>query len=562
MHTIFSHLCSDYWQHLLDTDPTIGRSVGDRRLVHLLFKESLNDIQLRYDVARRFQSKLATIEQSELTSEESRSYQLLHRELSNTVREFEFERHLRHEFFPFTPDFRMVLYLNDGAVLSKRDVEDYLQRLSSIPLLFQDYQDRVKQGCAKGYRIPAVLLDTVINSPLEQSRQPIRKSGFFKPLEGRLSDKYPDQATKAEKIISEQVYPALANWSQFVKERLGQHRTDQISLAKTDPDYYRYLVEKETLCSTSAEDTHQLGLSEVARIGAEMEKVAKKAGFSTGASELKKHLATSQTYFSESAQALNNTVAILSKKIDGMIPEFFSLIPRTTYSIESIDPETSASMPPAFAQPNPANGSRSGIHWLTSLPEKCPSYMHTPLALHEAWPGHLLHIAVLQELDNIPEFQKHRPLEYNAYAEGWALYCERLGHDMGLYDDPIDHFGQLMMEMWRATRLVVDTGIHYYGWSREQANTYMHKYLSLSEATIAAEVDRYIGMPAQALSYKMGDTCIQSLRDKCETELSEKFSLREFHRQLMICGPVTLNLLEQHIASWIKEIQAKNSKTA
>ncbi|WP_194842637.1 DUF885 family protein [Endozoicomonas sp. OPT23] len=557
MHADFSKLCDDYWQHLLDTDPAIGRSVGDGRLTHLLCKESLSDFQSCYEAAQSFKKRLLTIPPSELTENESRSYHLLQRELSNTVQEFEFERHLRHEFFPFTPDFRAVLYLNDTSLLSRQDVEDYLQRLRSIPALFQDIEQRVLEGCNKDYRIPAIHLQPVINSPLEQSRQPVRKSGFFKPLVGSMASRYSDLVEKAELIISEEIYSALANWSQFVEKQLGQYTTGKNSLSESDPDYYRYLVEKETLCLHSAEEIHQIGLQEVAHIQTEMECVARKAGFTQGADELKEHLAGNADYLSESAQALNDTVSILSKKIDGMIPEYFNLIPRISYGIKSIDSETSASMPPAFAQPNPANNSRAGVHWLTSLPDKCPSYMHTPLALHEAWPGHLMHIAILQELEGIPEFQLYRPLEYNAYIEGWALYCERLGHDMGLYDEPIDHFGQLQMEMWRATRLVVDTGIHFYGWSRERANKYMQTYLSLSEATIAAEVDRYIGMPAQALSYKMGDICIQQLREKSETDLGERFCLREFHRQLMICGPVTLNLLDQHITNWVESVKAE-----
>jgi uncharacterized protein (DUF885 family) len=183
--------------------------------------------------------------------------------------------------------------------------------------------------------------------------------------------------------------------------------------------------------------------------------------------------------------------------------------------------------------------------------------MHVPLTLHEAWPGHLMHIALLQEMDALPAFRRYGMLGYTAYIEGWALYCEQLGHDFGLYEDPYAHYGQLEMELWRAVRLVVDTGIHAQGWSRAAALAYMGEHLTLPSATIEAEVDRYIGMPGQALAYKIGELKIRELRARAERALGERFDLRALHDRMIDAGPVTLDLLEEHVQAWIDGAQER-----
>lgn len=211
-------------------------------------------------------------------------------------------------------------------------------------------------------------------------------------------------------------------------------------------------------------------------------------------------------------------------------------MPRSTYGIESIPAALSPQMPPAYAQPAPANRSSAGIHWITSLPQRCPTYMPLPLALHEAWPGHLMHIALLEEMTELPAFRRYGFDNYTAYIEGWALYCEGLGEDMGLYDDPYDLFGRLLMDAWRAARLVVDTGIHALGWSREKAIDFLQAHNPMPSDAVAAEVDRYIGMPGQALAYKLGERAIRQLRVEAQGALANQFQLRRFHDCLVAAG--------------------------
>jgi uncharacterized protein (DUF885 family) len=219
--------------------------------------------------------------------------------------------------------------------------------------------------------------------------------------------------------------------------------------------------------------------------------------------------------------------------------------------VQSIPPAAAEKLPLAYAQPSSADGRSPGIFWISSLPERVPVYMLASLVLHEAWPGHLMHIALMQEMESLPMFRRANFTKYSACLEGWAMYCESLGHEMGLYQTPHEEFGRLDMEMWRACRLVVDTGIHLLGWSRTQAIDFMVARLALSRQAIEAEVDRYIAMPAQALGYMIGGLKFRELRKRAQTRLGSRFDLRAYHDQLIGAGAVTLPVLEEVIDQWL-----------
>ena len=225
--------------------------------------------------------------------------------------------------------------------------------------------------------------------------------------------------------------------------------------------------------------------------------------------------------------------------------------------IESIPDALSAQLPPAYAQPNPPSGLAAGVFWVTGLPARCPTPMHVPITMHEAWPGHLMHIALLQEMKELPAFRRYGLGNYTAYLEGWAMYCEQLGYDFGLYEDAFARYGQLDMEMWRAVRLVVDSGIHAMGWSRAQAIEFMAAHVTLPTEAVEAEVDRYIGWPGQALAYKVGQLKISELRSRAEKALGGKFDLRGFHDLVLLGGALPLDVLEARVDAWIVGVQAK-----
>ena len=279
--------------------------------------------------------------------------------------------------------------------------------------------------------------------------------------------------------------------------------------------------------------------------------VSGEAGFPDDVEGFRRRLQTDNQQFAPNAEALREQIEVLSKRIEGRIPEFFGRTPRTTYGVSSIPEAVADKMPPAYAQPNPADGSAAGVHWVTSLPGKCPRYIHLPLALHEAWPGHLMHLALIQEMDQLPDFRRFGALKYTACLEGWALYCEALGEDMGFYDTPEKRYGRLEMEMWRAVRLVLDTGIHAQGWDRDKAIAFFRENMAMPLETLTAEVDRYIGLPGQALAYQLGNLKFRELRARAQAVLGEQFRIRDFHDALMAAGAVTLPVLELLINDWI-----------
>ena len=276
-----------------------------------------------------------------------------------------------------------------------------------------------------------------------------------------------------------------------------------------------------------------------------MEAAACEAGFKGDLPGYRRYLNTDPQFIAPSKEALLEQIEALSKRIDLKIPAYFGRIPRITYGVQQMSEAASALLFPAYAQPSPADCSGPGVHWVTAIPAKLPNFMHVPIALHEAWPGHLMHLGLIQEMQDLPDFRRFGALGYSACLEGWALYCEGLGVEMGLYRTPHQTYGRLDMEMWRACRLVVDTGLHTRGWTRAEAIAYMAANMALPLPTIESEVDRYIGMPAQALAYQIGMLKFRELRTRAQEQLGEHFDVRAFHDQLLAAGPVTLPVLER-----------------
>lgn len=554
----FRTLCEDYWESILDASPAIASSVGDTRHDRTLSNQSIETHEHTNRVHRRLLHKLGTIDVKRLDSKNQQHYELLKRELELSLQSFTLDRHLRPQLYPITPDMWFGLTLKQTSIFSKEDAENYIAKLEQMPKAIDEQITCLRAGLAKGYSVPRVLISRIAESAKAQLDLPAAQTIWFSALAGKPVNTYGDIQKSARATIKEDVNGALESWLDFLCSEYAAAATDSISLANqpNGESYYRFLVRSETLSDMAPEDIHKVGKSEVLRIQGEMEQVATRAGFPNDLQGLRDHMKQDGDFVATSAEELKKQFEIVAMRINRLIPEWFSHLPRMTYGVESISEKASPSSPPAFAQANPVTNTSAGIHWVTSLPEKCPSYMQIPLSLHEAWPGHLMHIALMQEQDELPAFRRNGALNYNAYLEGWALYCEKLGHKMGLYEDPIDHYGQLDMEMWRACRLVVDTGIHLYAWTREQAIDYMTEHATIPLQTIEAEVDRYIGYPAQALSYKVGELKILSLVQRAEDELGDQFSLRDLHTQLIGCGPTTLDLMAEHVFSWIDATRA------
>jgi len=547
-------IAESYWDFYLYENPSIGAEHGDPRARHILFRESIADYERRVDRLAGFLSELQHIDHTLLAGQDVYTLSLLKRELEESLERYNLQEHLRPTLFPFGPEARISEVANQTVLGTVQDAEDYLVRLSTIPAFLRDVETRLEAGSVLGHRIPDVLLPRVLANVNGFCTGDAESSVWFTPFARSCSAlDLSDTRKRALALIEDLLVPSYRHFADALARIFTTASRSTVSCTDTPigVDYYRFQVKHHTSLSLSPADIHNIGHSEVDSIWLKIEELARKEG-AESVEEFKSRLQSDRRFIALSKEDLREKIEVLCKRIDRRIPEYFGLMPRMTYGIESIPVEISAQTPPAYAQPNTADGRSSGIHWITSLPERCPSWMHLPLVLHEAWPGHLMHIALLQEMTDLPSFRRFGISSYNAYIEGWALYCEKLGLDMGFYHDGPEHFGRLELEICRAVRLVVDTGLHANGWTRAMAFTYMKKYTSLPDAVIEAEIDRYIGMPGQALSYKLGELKILELRRRAEKALGTSFRLRDFHDRLMTAGAVTLSVLEQHVDSWIQ----------
>jgi uncharacterized protein (DUF885 family) len=554
-------IAAEYWEFHLREHPYVAHDLGDPRYRRELFHESAADHERRARAAAGFAARLAAIPAATLAGHDRYSHRLLARELEAIQGHLRFGTHLRPFLYPEGPDTTVAFTLQRSSIQTCLDAEDYVARLATLPAYFDDRRERLLAGAAAGHRLPAVLLDRICASVEAQLAAPDEQSAWYGPL-ARLTGAQPrfaEASAQLRQLIQRELRPAYGRWLEMLRGEYSAHCRESIGL-REEPDgeaCYAFLARGYTTVDATPAEIHATGVEEVARIRAAMEVVATRAGCSGDVAALQRQLIGSPGFVLASKESLRERVEVLAKRIERRIPEFFGRIPRMTYGIESIPEAQSAQLPPAYAQPNPPSRLSSGVFWVTGLPERCPVQMHVPLTLHEAWPGHLMHIALLQEMDELPAFRRYGMLGYTAYIEGWALYCEQLGHDFGLYEDPYAHYGQLEMELWRAVRLVVDTGIHAQGWSRPAALAYMGEHLTLPPATLEAEVDRYIGMPGQALAYKIGELKIRELRARAERALGVCFDLRALHDRMIDVGPVTLDLLEEHVQAWIDGAQER-----
>ena len=552
--TALADLAARYWTFQCEEWPLSAIAAGGSTEAEQLLREAPADFERRAAWAQKALAELASINPAPLNVQDRATYGLLNHELRLQIEQLESGANLRPVLYPLGPEFTLIYWANSTALATVADARRYLARLAATPASFATVQESLAKGVAAGMSYPRLVVERAIDQVRGQVSMPIEANAFYGPL-GRIESRGGAMATLAgegRKRVEHVVKPAFLAYADFLETVVLPEARD--SLACTDDvdgeRFYRYNINQYTTVDLPVADIHAMGLAEVSRISQEMLTVAQGAGHPDDLEGFRRRL-TGKQQFAASADALREEFEILSKRIDARIPEFFGRLPRMTYGVRSIPEAVADKMPPAYAQPNPADGSAAGVNWVTSIPGKCPRYLHLPLALHEAWPGHLMHLALIQEMDQLPDFRRFGALKYAACLEGWALYCEALGEDMNFYDTPEKRYGRLEMEMWRAVRLVLDTGIHSKGWSRDQAIAFFRENMAMPLETLTAEVDRYIGMPGQALAYQLGNLEFRGLRARAQATLGEDFRIRDFHDALMAAGAVTLPVLKLLIEDWI-----------
>ena len=442
-------------------------------------------------------------------------------------------------------------------------VRQYLARMAALPALVDQTIALMQQGRQAGVMPPRVLMQRVPAQIKAQIVSDATASPFYAPLK-RLNASMPEREalqTDARRLITDQLVPAYQRLQTAFERDYLPHARDTIAAAAL-PDgaaYYEMQVKSFTTTDLSARAIHDIGLQEVARLQAAMEKTKAETGFNGTMAEFFNFLRTDPRFFKQTPQELLQAYQVVAKRIDPELVKISKIIPRLPYGVraipDNIAPDTTTAYYQGGAVDGPNVKARPGYHYVNLYkPETRPTWEMMALSLHEAVPGHHCQFARALELPDMPMFRK--TAYFVAYGEGWALYAEQLGYDMGLYDDPYERFGQLTYEMWRAVRLVVDTGMHAFGWSREQAIDYFRAHTAKTEQDIVNEIDRYIAWPAQALAYKIGEIRITGMRRKAERELGSRFDLRDFNDAILATGSVPLAALEQRMQAWMAQRKA------
>lgn len=473
------------------------------------------------------------------------------------------EVRLRTYEMPFNSDSSFWSNLSFMARRQMKTADDYrayAARLRDVPRHFDQHIANMRTGLARGFTVPRAVLDgrDVSIAAVAELKDP-EQSAFYAPYR-----KMPASIPAAEQealrkeiraAISEQVVPAFGTLLTFFRtEYMPQARTTLAAEAMPGgKDFYAQQIREYTTLDLSAERIHRIGLEEVARIRAEMQEVIEQTGFKGTFAEFLAFLRTDPQFYAKTPQQLLDRAAWISKRVDGEVGKYIGTLPRGRFTIV----EVPADIAPFWT----AGRGGLGTYWLNTynLPSR-PLYNLPALTLHESSPGHSLQAALAQEQGQQPAFRRDNYI--SAYGEGWALYTEKLGKEMGIYETPYEDFGRLTYEMWRAARLVIDTGVHHKGWSRDRALAYLRDHTALSEHEVTTEVDRYISWPGQALSYKLGEIAIVRLRAEAERELGPNFDIKAFHDAVLKQGSVTLPVLESQIRAFIAASKAGPAKAA
>jgi len=554
-------LVEAYFEELLRLNPLFATFIGDNRYNDKL-PNSLGPEQRALALAtdQRYLAAARAIDATRLTGGDLITHEIFVREL---------ERSVQGERFPdyLLPVNQAGGLLTTMATLGAGDnaqpfatVKDYtawLRRLDGYVVWIDQAIINMREGITRGVVQPRVVIEKVLPQLDAMITEDPSQNVYFGPIEH-----FPDAISATDRdwltaqyraAIKDELVPAFERLRAFIRDEYLPHCRETVAWTAL-PDgeaWYAFAAEGHTTVHMTADEIHELGLKEVARILGEMDDVRREVGFKGDRAAFFEFLETDpQFYFTRGEDLVAGYVA-LKHRIDGLLPKLFAVFPKSDYEVREVEPYRAASSAGGFYQPPSADGSRPGIFYVNTYNLKAqPKFGMETLSLHEAAPGHHFQIALQQELQDLPRFRRFGT-DYTAYVEGWALYAESLGKELGMFTDPYQWFGRLNDEQLRAMRLVVDTGLHAKGWTREQAIRYMRDNSTLAESDVVSEVERYIAWPGQALGYKIGDLRIQGLRHEAERELGARFDVRDFHREVLSDGAVPMDVLERKIARWI-----------
>lgn len=551
-------LFEEAWDFRMQENPLQATNVGVHDFNDRLPSITEEDYQRRLNEQRDFLERLGGIPREQLTRQDQISYDIFEQLTEDRIADLEFKSYqipitVRSGFHISFPQ------LGDRVPLNNvNDYENFISRLEQFERYANEHIDIMRDGVDRGWVLPQPALEGIEGSVEPHIVEKPEESLLFEPFKNfpdRIDEEDRNRLSEAGKeAIMESVVPGYEQFLAFLKEEYIPASPADIAISSV-PDgdaYYEHLVRHFTTMDISPEEVHEIGMDEVERIREEMYEVIGQTDFEGPFDEFVEFLRTDPQFYAETDEELLREASYYLKKMDGALPRYFNTLPRIPYGLREVPDYIAPRTTTAYYRRPAGDGTEAGFYYLNTydLPSR-PLYEIEALSYHEAVPGHHLQLALQQELEDIPDFRRHAG--FTVFVEGWALYSERLAHDMGFYEDPYSDFGRLSYEMWRALRLVVDTGMHYLGWTRQEAIDFMAENSALAMHNIRSEVDRYISWPGQALAYKTGEIRIRELRDRAEEELGGDFDIRTFHDAVLLDGSVTLEILEDNIEAYIQQ---------
>ena len=556
-------LLAEAWEWQVSENPVFASQLGDRRKNDQWQDLSLEAITRQHEDQRAFLRRLQAIDSSALTAADQLNYDLFRRELERSIDGHQYKGYL----MPMSQR-GGVQSLESTAetvrLANIKDYEDWLVRMAGVEKMIEQTMKLQEEGRKTGYMSPKILMERIPDQIGSQLVEDPESSPFFiafAEMPDAIAEADQERLRQtAKEIIDESIVPAYRRFSRYFNDTYLPASRDSIG-ASSLPNgeaFYEYTARSFTTTGMTPDEIHRLGLNEVKRIRGEMQLVIDELEFEGSFADFLNFLRTDPQFYYDTPEELFEGYLAVSKRIDPELIKLFGKLPRMPYGLRAIPNNIAPDTTTAYYNQPAADGSRPGYYYVNLYrPEVRPKYEMEVLSVHEAVPGHHLQIALQMELEEMPEFRKY--VDFTAFTEGWGLYSESLGYEIGLYKDPYSRFGALTYDMWRAVRLVVDTGMHYKGWTRQQAIDFFMDNAAKTEQDIVNEIDRYISWPGQALAYKIGQLKMLELRRKCEGALGEAFDIRAFHDEMLGGGALPMEILETRMNRWLAEqLRQKN----
>ena len=551
----FKNYLAKSWEMSLSQSPIYASMLGDKRFNTEIVSNSADEIKKRKLKVIDSYDEFKTFNINDLSESNRLNYMILDKDFSLEIDSHNYPEH----FMDLNQRGGIQSFYETGSRMifsSYQDYKDWLTRLEKYTSNIKNANANYKNGLELGYTQPKHITTYVLEQIESMVAADIVNNPYLKVFnEASLEMVTPDEKDElilsAKKLIKESLNPAYSDLAKFLRNEYIPNSRDSIGIkdVPNGSEWYEYLARYHTTTDLTPDEIHEIGLTEIKRIRAEMEDIIASVKWSGDFNSFLDFLRTDKRFYYDNADDLFDAYLIMSKKIDPLLPLIFKDFQKAPYGVTEIPMESAPYTTTAYYN-SPSKG-RPGYYYVNLYkPESRPKYEIPVLSVHEAVPGHHFQISIAQEMENVPEFRKHQ--SFTSFVEGWALYSEELGEHMGLYDDPYDKFGQLTYDMWRAIRLVVDTGMHYKDWSRDDAIDLFVNNTAKSILDIENEVDRYIAWPGQALAYKIGQLKILELRTKAEKELGDKYDIKDFHYEVLKRGSVPLSVLESYINEWIE----------